>query len=307
MTVLVFAASDKGGTGRSVTTANIAYRAALAGSDVCFLDFDFGSPTAAAVFDVPRALRGVAAGGLHSYLHGTVTEPERVDVWAETEHQVLRCRPTGSGRLVLIPGDLSGGEFALGRETVPRCSALFLRLQEEFDLILVDLSAGRSYALDMALEVTARPEQRGTVARWLVFHRWTRQHVIAAAGLVFGERGIVEGGAARGHDKVSLVESIRLVRIAVPDPESPLWAHVPPAQSAWMRACDRNLVELAAEQDVGYSRVLGVVPMEPVLQWREQLITDEDVLASQIAGRDTGMALDALARRLVDDEAWGEA
>ena len=48
--MLVFATSDKGGTGRSVTSCNIAYRLSLQGNDVVYLDFDFGSPTAGAIF-----------------------------------------------------------------------------------------------------------------------------------------------------------------------------------------------------------------------------------------------------------------
>lgn len=304
--MLVFAASDKGGTGRSVTSANLAYRRALAGDNVCYLDFDFGSPTAAAVFDVPAAQRGVAGAGLHSYLRDEIADPTRIDVWADTEHDVLRYRPIGSGRLVLIPGDLSGGEFAIGPGMEQRCAELFLRLDEEYDVILVDLSAGRSYAMDMALGATARPEMRGVVTRWMVYHRWTRQHVIAAAGLLFGERGIIAQGVARGHDKVELNHNIRCVRAAVPDPENRLWAKVPLAQSAWMRKCDRDLTELAGQRDIGYSRVLGIIPLEPVLQWREQLVTDDDVLATEIANRDTGVALDELARRMVDPDSWGE-
>lgn len=302
--MLVFAASDKGGTGRSVTSSNLAYRRALAGDDVCYLDFDFGSPTAAAVFDVPGASRGVTAGGLHSHLQGRHTEPHRIDVWAESEHDELRYRPPGSGRLVLMPGDRDGGEFAVGKDAVRRCVSLFLELETEFDLVVVDLSAGRSYAVDMVLEATAQPELRGAVSRWLVFHRWTHQHVIAAHGLVFGERGIVAGGVERGHDKGDLREAIRFVRAAVPDPESPLWAHAPLAQSEWMRKCDRDLTELAAELDLGYARLLGTVPLEPVLQWREQLITDDDVLSSKVAGMATRQALEDLAAALVSDEAW---
>jgi cellulose biosynthesis protein BcsQ len=98
--VLVFAASDKGGTGRSVTSANLAYQRALAGDHVAYVDFDFGSPTAAAVFDVPGAMRGTEDRGLHSYLEGEVAEPARIDVWRQTEHPLLRARPNQSGRLV---------------------------------------------------------------------------------------------------------------------------------------------------------------------------------------------------------------
>jgi hypothetical protein len=182
-----------------------------------------------------------------------------------------------------------------------------MKLHYEFDLVVVDLSAGRSYAVDMVLEATAQRDMSGVTARWLVFHRWTRQHVAAAAGLVFGERGIVAAGVQRGHDEEALRGAIRFVRAAVPDPESPLWLQVSPTQSAWMRKTDSDLKQLAATHGVGYSQVLGSVPLEPVLQWREQLITDEDVLDSQIANEETWQAMSRLAGRLIDDKYWEPA
>ncbi|GGV60470.1 SCO2523 family variant P-loop protein [Streptomyces thermoviolaceus] len=303
--MLVFAASDKGGTGRSVTSANLAYQRALAGDHVAYVDFDFGSPTAAAVFDVPAAMRGIEDRGLHSYLEGEVAEPARIDVWRQTEHQLLRTRPNQSGRLVLLPGDAGGGEFATGEDALQRCIDLLLRLHSEFDVIMVDLSAGRSYAVDMVLAATAHPRMRSVPFRWLVFHRWTRQHVIAAAGLVHKKHGIIAGGVERGHDEHALRAAIRFVRAAVPDPESPLWSNGTPAQAAWMQACDEALRRLAAEQGVGDSVVLGVVPLEPILQWREQLITEDDVLAKQIANKETLEALEEIALRLTDDSYWG--
>ena len=72
-----------------------------------------------------------------------------------------------------------------------------------------------------------------------------------------------------------------------------------------MRACDEGLRQLAADRDVGYSAMLGSVPLEPVLQWREQLITDEDVLSSWVAGPETLKAFQDLAGKLTDDDAWG--
>ncbi|CAL9568775.1 SCO2523 family variant P-loop protein [Streptomyces sp. Tu 3180] len=303
--MLVFAASDKGGTGRSVTSANLAYQRALSGDHVAYVDFDFGSPTAAAVFDVPDAMRGTEERGLHSYLEGDVTEPARIDVWRQTEHPLLRARPNQAGRLVLLPGDAGGGEFATDEDALERCVDLLLRLNGEFDLIVVDLSAGRSYAVDMVLAATAHPRMRYVPFRWLVFHRWTRQHVIAASGLVHKENGIIRSGIDRGHDEQTLRDNIRLVRAAVPDPESPLWAQGSPAQAAWMQSCDESLRRLAAEHRIGDSVVLGVVPLEPILQWREQLITEEDVLATQIANKETLEALEEIARRLTDESHWG--
>jgi hypothetical protein len=302
--VLVFATSDKGGTGRSVTSSNVLYRRALQGNDVCYLDFDFGSPTSGAIFNVGAASRGVATGGLHSYLQGRVSEPARVDIWAESDRESVRARPLDAGQLTLLPGDLGGGEFASSREVVQRCAQLFIRLEEEYEISLVDLSAGRSYAVEMVLAATAQPELASVVARWLVFHRWTRQHIIAAAGLVFGERGILDAGRSRGHDRDALANSVRFVRTAVMTPDSPELAAMRAPQVAWLRDCNRDLQELSNRTGLGRTTMLGQIPLDPVLQWREQLISDDDVLTSQVANRGTVEAFERLARSIVDDTAW---
>ncbi|HKR49191.1 MAG TPA: SCO2523 family variant P-loop protein [Pseudonocardiaceae bacterium] len=302
--MLVFATSDKGGTGRSVTSSNIIYRRALQGGDVCYLDFDFASPTSGAIFNIAAAMRGTRNGGLHSHLQGEVNEPERLDVWSESDRVSLRDRPAGAGRLVLLPGDADRGDFQSDLTMVQRCVTLLLRLEEEFELCLVDLSAGRSYATSMVLAATAEPELRSVTTRWLVFHRWTRQHIIAAHGLVYGDHGILDIGVDRGHDRNVLSDSIRFVRTAVVDPGSAELAGLRPAQVAWLRETNRNLQELAGQQRLGRTSMLGKVPLDPVLQWREQLISDDDVYASQIANRETIDAFETLAKRLVDDNAW---
>lgn len=302
--MLVFATSDKGGTGRSVTGSNVAYRRALQGDDVCYLDFDFGSPTAGSIFNIPSAFYGTEHGGLHAYLRGDVPVPQRLEVWSESDRAGLRGRPTGAGRLTLFPGDRGGGEFAATPEMVRRCIALLLRLEEEYTLTLLDLSAGRSYATDIALAATADARLSHVTARWLVFHRWTRQHIIAAANLVHGERGLLKAGAARGHDPDRLAEGIRFVRTAVVDPNSPELSGLSPAQVAWLRECNQDLQAMAREYRVGRTVVLGVVPLDPVLQWREQLLSNNDVHTRQIANPQTVEAFEDIAKRLTDDTAW---
>src|SRR5690242_15504093 len=138
--MLIFATSDKGGTGRSVTSCNLAYRHALQGQDACYADFDFGSPTAGAIFDLPEATAGVPGGGLHSYLVDGRSEPCVINVWAESQREALRQRPAGAGRLTLLPGDRGRGEFGSAPDIVDRCADLLRRLDEEYDLVLVDLS-----------------------------------------------------------------------------------------------------------------------------------------------------------------------
>jgi len=303
--MLVFATSDKGGTGRTVTSCNLGYRRALTGDDVCYLDFDFGSPTAGAVLHVSEAVRESHSAGMHSYLLGRIAEPRRVDAWSrESERESLQARPPGAGRLVLFPGDQGGGEFPYSPEVVQRCGKLLLRLEEEFDLCLVDLSAGRSHAVAMVLDATAQPEFKPVVSRWLVYHRWTQQHIDAAADLVYGQRGLLETGVGCGHDRDLLTRSIRFVRTVVQDPRSAELAGLRAAQVAWLQDCNKGLQRRATRLGIGRTVMLGSVPLDPVLQWREQLITDNDVVEREIANRSTMAAFTELADRLVDAAAW---
>jgi hypothetical protein len=302
--MLVFATSDKGGTGRSVTSSNVVYRSALQGADMCYLDFDFGSPTAGAMFQISRVQRGAKDQGLHSYLQGEIAEPQSLDVWTESDRDTVRSQPPGAGRLMLYPGDNGGGEFSSTPDMVGRCVDLFLRLEEQFDIILIDLSAGRSFAIDIALQATADARLASTVARWLVFHRWTRQHIISASDLVFGDRGILQSGHARGHDPDVLRRAIRFVRTAVVDPNSAELAGLRAEQVVWLRDFNLELRLLASTYQIGRTTVLGSVPLDPVLQWREQLITDEDVTQTRVANEATVTAFIEIAERLVDDSAW---
>ena len=92
--MIVIATSDKGGTGRSVTGSNVVYRRALQGSDVCYVDFDFGSPTAGAIFGISALTRGTTTGkGTHSYLLGRSPAEELWDVWQHSDRTT-----SGSGR-----------------------------------------------------------------------------------------------------------------------------------------------------------------------------------------------------------------
>lgn len=302
--MLIFATSDKGGTGRSVTSGNVVYRRALSGSDVCYLDFDFGSPTAGVLFQIEATVHGVRGHGMHSYLQGRVSEPASIEVWAESDGDSLRGQPPGAGRITLFPGDSGSGEFPTTPEMVDRCATLFARLEEQYDICLVDLSAGRSYAAELVLAATARAKLRATISRWLVFHRWTRQHIISAADLVFGEHGLLETGVDRGHDRTALNESLRFVRTAVMDLSSRQFSGLRPTQIAWLEDCNHDLLRLAGRLGIGRTKVLGTVPLDPVLQWREQLISDDDVALTQIANSVTADSFKKLAERLTDEVSW---
>ncbi|WP_227980982.1 SCO2523 family variant P-loop protein [Nocardia spumae] len=299
----MFSTSDKGGTGRSVTSCNLAYRLCATGRNVAYVDFDFGSPTAGALFEISTVERGIPGNGVHSYLLGDTGTATRIDVGARTDRVELRRIASRSGRLVLLPGDEGGAEFLTCDDAiVTRCAELLLTLEQEFAVVVVDLSAGRSVALDIVLRATALPQLRARTARWLIFHRWTRQHILAASGLVHGPHGVLETGAECGHDPQRLAESIRYVRTAVAAADAhPLVSRA--AQAAWLQEQDAALKRLASANRLGSTAVLGATPMEPVLQWREQLILDSDVNA-RIANAETAAAYTELARRLIDTATW---
>lgn len=204
---------------------------------------------------------------------------------------------------MLYPGDRGGAEFLTADDqTVRRCVELLVACEQEFDVTIVDLSAGRSVALEIALRATEKQQLRGAVTRWLVFHRWTRQHILATNGLVHGPHGLLATGAQCGHDPEKLAAAIRYVRTAVPSANDHASADSGP-QAAWLRAQDDALRKLATANQLGWSVVLGSTPMEPMLQWREQVILDADVSA-KIANEKTVVAFQELAGGLTDDAVW---
>ncbi len=301
--MLIFSTSDKGGTGRSVTSCNLAYQMSILGRRVAYLDFDFGSPTSGALFEINKMDRGTPdKDGLHEYLTGNNSSAASYNIWKETNRKDLRSirHPY---TLMLYPGDRGGGEFASTADVVNRCVTLLRTCRQEFEVIFVDLSAGRSAALEIVLTAMAAEPLRDAVARWLVFHRWTRQHILAANGLVHGPNGLLQKGTECGHDAGRLLELIRYVRTAVPplsqtdeeDGRGPQWA--------WLRKQNQALEELARLHHLGSGKRLGSTPMEPVLQWREQLILTADV-DNKIAKEKTIAAFQELAQGLVDPAMW---
>ncbi|WP_245717438.1 SCO2523 family variant P-loop protein [Nocardia jejuensis] len=303
--VLVFSASDKGGTGRSVTSCNMAYWLSMDGQKVAYLDFDFGSPTAGGTFEISRIDRGApGGGGLHEYLLGGNGSAARVSVRSETDRVELSRSRHPSGRLVLFPGDRSGSEFTvLDAGMVRRCASLFASCEQEFDVTFVDLSAGRSIALALALQATMEPQLSDVISRWLIFHRWTRQHIVAGHGLVHGDHGLLQTGAQSGHDPNKLRNSVRYVRTAVPELNEA--AGLRPAQAAWLQRQNDTLNRAAIRNEMGSTVVLGQTPVEPVLQCREQVILDIDVSA-RIANEETVDAFRHLAVRLMNRAVWEE-
>ena len=188
---------------------------------------------------MPEALSGVTDGdGLHEYLGGHCRGPAASTCGRRPS--ATRCRPPGrGGRADLVPGRQRPRRVPRGPGHVERCIDLLVRVDEEFDLGIVDLSAGRSYATQIVLAATASPALRHVRSRWLVSTAGHASTSSRPRGLVNGSQGILEAGELLGHDREKLQESIRFVRTAVLEPDAPEQAGLRPEQLTWLNECDK--------------------------------------------------------------------
>lgn len=294
---MIYAAiSDKGGTGRTVTVANVAYRlarpdAGRPAQNVCCVDLDLGSPTLGSVLGLTQYERG-APRGVHDLLAGRLS-PERGirmvidawDAWLQEGRNDVPRHQAGYGDFGLLPGKLDGGDVlfpAVDEAVVATCRAVLQPLVEEYDIVLLDLSSGRS----VVMEMIAHPKLRLPV-RWLVHHRWTQQHLVAAEGLVRGKGGLAGLVPA---------SNIFFVRTAV---------HAPKGDSGlrdqWIVNQHKKLTRAADKRGLGnLERVLGSVPADPTLYWDERLILDSEVAGDEetVAEKSTVQEYKKIAQRI---------
>jgi hypothetical protein len=135
-----------------------------------------------------------------------------------------------------------------------------------------------------------------------LFHRWTTQHVLAASGLLFAEKGIVAAAVEAGFTRAGFTNLVRTIRTAVPDATA-FGNQATPEQEAWLRESDDILKGLAKSRKLGQDLLAGTTPLEPMLLWREQVIMDVDVKRN-LAKNATTDAFDLLADKVINDHSW---
>ncbi|MGI8593487.1 MAG: P-loop NTPase [Solirubrobacteraceae bacterium] len=250
--------SHKGGTGRTVATANLAYRLVLNGTSVCCVDLDLTSPTFGAVLNLPGLERG-AEDGLHDLLPKSDGQVDRAateartmlkNVWAlNQERDFQGSKSPTVGAFDLLPGKAEVPPLGSYDLLAGPLSEVLTHLDGYYDVVFVDVRSGLSDAA-MALA------KSGLQPDWIVFYRWTPQHIEGAGDLV----GKLSGLGSR----------VLTVRTAYLDPDK-----VSADNKTWYFAQDRVLKE-QEWTNLGTNR-LGSVPFDPLLQWREKFLTDEDV------------------------------
>jgi MinD-like ATPase involved in chromosome partitioning or flagellar assembly len=278
MPAKVFACiSHKGGTGRTTTTANVAYRLALRNRSVCCVDLDLDSPTFGAVIGM-RGYEQGAPVGIHDFLHdGSAPAPRSpdaaldalVDMW---ENSGLPHPGAGrAGRLRLLAGGRERMDYPLA--SVEQQGHVLGRivgaLRDEFDHVLLDVRSGVSETVEAVLAA----DEALQAVHWLVFFRWTPQHLSGAADLC--ER-LGDAGA-----------DLSLVRTAFTDPAD---------MGSWFREQHLALTR-RAQSSLRGQRILTDIVSEPMLQWKEGVVT-EDHLNSGVASQGIVESYERLASQM---------
>ncbi len=234
-----------------------------------------------------------------------VAEPARIDVWRQTEHPLLRARPNQSGRLVLLPGDAGGGEFATGEETLERCIDLLLRSTASS----TSPSSTSAPAAATPSTWSSRPPPTPGCAT-SPSAGWSSTAGPASTSSPPPDSSTpTTASSAAASNAATTRRRFRPPSASCgppyPTPSRRCGPRARPPRPPGCRPATRRCAGSPPSTGIGDSVVLGVVPLEPILQWREQLITEEDVLSTQIANKETLEALEEIARRLTDDSHWG--
>ena len=276
--------SHKGGTGRTVSTANLAYQLARRGKDVCILDLDLASPTLGAVVGFEDIATG-ADIGIHHILQGH-RQPEQVaelerDVWDSLDIND-HYRPLTHGKFKLVPGTRSGGDIAMdgeNRDAPKYLSRVLTELRSRYEYVFCDLRSGFSDVARAFLWERIASQ----LDSWLLFYRWTHQHLHG-----------VEDLASVLSKSTSTSTRFLSIRTAVVKIDS-----VPSESRTWIAQRNDDLRERSKRlQDCTNPPLknIGVIPLDLVLQWSEGILTTDHV--EVVGNADTLNAFGKLAATL---------
>lgn len=257
--------SHKGGTGRSVTLANVAFHLAHRGWDVCLVDLDLTSPTLGAVLGMKRYDMGAPAGSVHRprsiydllyRQHDARTAMNSldytlVDIWSASP-ELQAARPVNQPNFQLLPGRAN---INLGQLEFARLAGILDVLNDKFDAVLLDVRSGNS---EVASALTA-PAVDGQVRSWLLHYRWTHQHLA-------GIQNFADSFFGEGEDRFS--DRVKMIRTAVPAVTGV------GSRRDWVQRYDQSLKEKLLELPEELQRgEIGAIPFDSMLQWNETVIT----------------------------------
>jgi MinD-like ATPase involved in chromosome partitioning or flagellar assembly len=256
--------SFKGGTGRTTTTANLAYRLAIEGRPVCVIDLDLASPTFGAVLQLEGMFSG-ARCGIHDLLPKGYGGESDIPV-SRTREQCLPVEGHTSNRFVrnelasaqatydILPGKADYTDALPQFDLMSRAlDDILAELTERYDVVFVDVRSGT----DGPLHALANGETEKT---WVVFYRWTPQHLAGTHALI--QRELVDEYQQ---------ESIVAVRTAYIPPHT--YSTRPDA--GWFQSAQGTLT--SRQEQLGLdSYTRADIRREDILLWREGILTEQE-------------------------------
>lgn len=300
---VVIGVSYKGGSGRTTTMANVAYRLALSSvNSVCMVDLDLGAPTLGAVLELAGYESGTKVGrGIHSFLPNPQTGNRQREVRALLEDKELlvdvqsNCASPGVRDALRSLGDDPSFRVLLGEaewRDIASPESLDVPINEVVETLalrwpytFVDVGAGTDSQL-LALTRHHRPAER----TWAVFYRWTPQHVRGTAHLI---EQLLAGNVPR--------EMIRTVRVARGTPPPDLeGTPVEIAAARWVHDQDAETERIASEVGLDEYPVTDI-PRSEILYWRDGIIATEALPSLADASRELIDSYRRLAKDLFGD------
>lgn len=273
MTAKVVAAiSHKGGTGRSVTIANVAYHLVKTmRQSVLIVDLDLASPTMGSIFAVQGYEAGVKSPGepnaprsVHDMLvHGDEPVAEMVLDLKEPLKAAFGTDKNAQ-RFGLIPGYSPGGDSVLEQGLGKGLKHILEPLKRNFtyDWVLLDIRSG----LSDVMEALTNPNHgcAGVVDLVLVHFRWTKQHLAGLEAILSDNKRL----GAMSEKKVALV------RTAYTEPE-----HEDTLLRSFMQKEHKELQARFKQITFHGKRLvedslLETIPLDPRLRWREAVLWD---------------------------------
>ncbi|MEM9570763.1 MAG: P-loop NTPase [Pseudomonadota bacterium] len=270
-TAVIAGISHKGGTGRSVTLANLAFQLHHKElSNVCLVDLDLASPTMGAILQIRGLRQGQGTPGkrgnpksVHDILVNR-DDPTPAIVDVRTRSETIANKHRSDKQFGFIPGLAAGGDWAQKLQALrTSLRQLLERLRSSnYDFIVLDIRSGLSDVLE-----AIKHESSDLVDMLLVHTRWTPQHIIGLDSLLKSERV-----TSFGPDKV------RIIRTAYIDPKLE-----PKSIRSFVDGVEAELQDqfeaiewFGKPLSLKRNPFMGSIPMDPKLRWKETVLTSGD-------------------------------
>lgn len=270
MTQIIAGISHKGGTGRSVTLANVAFQLHYVENySVCMVDLDLASPTLGSILEIPGLEFGATETGskgdprnIHDVLVGH-DDPTPAIVDVKRKAAVVSRRNRASKSFDFVPGWSEGGDWHRHIADLNKSIERLLRNLKEsrYDFVILDVRSGLSDVFEALMN------NQENVDLLLVHTRWTPQHLSGLASLLASQR-------VRKFEEYK----VRIVRTAYINPESEAvkLTKFAEEQDAQLRLSFGQIDLFDEYLSLNQRPYLGSIPMISRLRWRECLIEEQD-------------------------------